>query len=82
MSIEAATLSGALLLILMGKMEVAKSELRPWIHTIPSGNSAQNLVAWSQDEKCGLKYVIHSPGDQPGLQIIRPTLTLGSFKYV
>jgi hypothetical protein len=58
MSIEAAILSGALLLILMGKMEVAKCELHPWIHAIPSGNSAQNLVAWSQDEKCGLKYDI------------------------
>jgi hypothetical protein len=27
-------------------------------------------------------YVIHSLGDQPELQIITPTLTLGSSKYV
>jgi hypothetical protein len=42
------------------KREIAKCGLHPLIHTIPSGNSAQNLVAWSQDEKCGLKYVVHS----------------------
>jgi len=35
--------------------KVAKCELHPLIHTIPSGNSAQNLIAWSQDEKCGLE---------------------------
>ena len=37
-----------------------KWRLHPLIHTFPSGNSAQNLVAWSQDEKCGLKYDIHT----------------------
>jgi hypothetical protein len=35
--------------------------LHPLIHTFPSWNSAQNLVAWSQEGKCGLKYVMHSP---------------------
>jgi len=33
----------------------------------------QDIVAWSQEEKCGLKYAIHSPGDQPSLKIITPT---------
>ena len=40
--------------------ERAKWRLHPSIHTIASGNSAQNLVAWSKKEKCGLKYVIHN----------------------
>jgi hypothetical protein len=42
----------------------------------------QNILAWSQEEECGLKYVIHIPGDQTGLQIIKPTLTFGSVMYV
>ena len=29
----------------------------------------QNIVASPQDEKCGLKYVIHIPGGQPKLQM-------------
>ena len=33
-----------------------KFTLHPLIHTFPSGNSAQNLVAWSQEEKCGVWY--------------------------
>jgi len=38
-------------------------------------------VAGSKEGKFRLKYVMHSLGDQPGLQIITPPLTLGSFKY-
>ena len=34
--------------------------LHPLIHTIPLANSAQNLVAWSQEEKCGLRDVIYT----------------------
>ena len=33
-------------------------------------------------KKCELKYEIHSPGDQFGLQISKPKFSLGSFKYV
>jgi len=36
---------------------VRNCRLHPLIHTIASRNSAQNLVAWSQRVKCGLKYV-------------------------
>jgi hypothetical protein len=32
----------------------------------------QDIVARSQEEECGLKYEMHSPGDDPGLQIITP----------
>jgi len=78
LSIEAATLSGALLSILGGaNREVAKCELHPLIHTrlefAPVQNVGkkkaesktphllnlnQDIVAWSQEEKCGLKYVM------------------------
>jgi len=34
--------------------------LHPFIHTIPLANSAQNLLAWSQEEKCGLRDVIYT----------------------
>jgi hypothetical protein len=36
----------------------------------------QDIVDWSQEVKCGLKYVIHTPGHQPGLQM--NMFTLGS----
>jgi hypothetical protein len=29
----------------------------------------QDIVAWSQEGKCGLKYVIHSLGGQLGLRL-------------
>jgi len=35
----------------------------------------QDIVALSQEEKWGLKYVIHSPGDEPGLQMNMFTLS-------
>jgi hypothetical protein len=35
----------------------------------------QDIVARSQDEKCRLKYVIHTPGDQPKLQMNMFTLS-------
>lgn len=41
-----------------------------------------DIVGISEMQKWGLKYGIHSPGNQPGLQIITPTQTLGSSKYV
>ena len=31
----------------------------------------QDIVASPQDEKCGLKYFIHNPGAQSGLQMSR-----------
>ena len=37
----------------------------------------QDIVAWSQGEKCGLKYVIHIPDDQPKLQMNMFTLSSG-----
>jgi len=40
-------------------------------------NQAQSVVAGSSGEKCGLKYVIHSPGDQPKLQMNMFTLSNG-----
>jgi hypothetical protein len=42
----------------------------------------QDVVAEFQAKECGLKYEIHSPGDQFGLQISTPKFSLGSFKYV
>jgi hypothetical protein len=36
----------------------------------------QDMVTGSQEGKCGLKYVIQSPGDQPGLWM--NTLTLSN----
>jgi hypothetical protein len=44
--------------------------------------STQNIVAGSEWQKCALKHAIHGTGDEPGLQIITPKFTLGSFKYV
>ena len=41
--------------------------LHPLIHTFPSGNSAQNLVACSQTEKWGLKYVIYTSRENGGI---------------
>ena len=38
----------------------------------------QDVVAWSEEENWGLKYVIHSTGDQPGLQIITPSCSCNS----
>jgi hypothetical protein len=32
----------------------------------------QDIVSWSQGEKCGLKHVTHSPENQPELQLARP----------
>ena len=37
--------------------------LHPLIHTFPSRNPAQNLVAWSQKVQCGLKYDIRILAD-------------------
>jgi len=42
----------------------------------------QHMVTESKMKKCELKYEIHSPGDQFGLQISKPKFSLGSFKYV
>ena len=36
----------------------------PSFTLLPSVNLAQIIVAWSQEGKCGLKYVIHSPTDK------------------
>ena len=49
--------------------EVEKKKAEPRTPHFLSLN--QDAVAWPQEEKCGLKYEIHSPGDDPGLQISR-----------
>jgi len=36
--------------------------LHPLIHTLPPKIVAQSIVALSQEEKCGLKYVIRISG--------------------
>ena len=35
------------------------------------------IVGISEMQKCGLKYVIHTPGHQPGLQMNMFTLSSG-----
>jgi hypothetical protein len=40
-------------------------------------SSNQDIVASPQDEKCELKYVIHTPGHQPGPQMNMFTLSNG-----
>jgi hypothetical protein len=34
-------------------------------------------ILWSNVRRQSVKYVIHSPGDQSGFQIITPTLSTG-----
>jgi hypothetical protein len=36
-------------------------EEEPLIHTSPPEDRTQNVVDDAKEEKCGLKYVIHSP---------------------
>ena len=37
----------------------------------------QDIVAWPEEEKCGLKYVIYSPRDELGLRLNTLTLSNG-----
>jgi len=57
----------SLVLIFLTFLPWWKFTLHPLIHTMPPGTSAQNVVAWSLDEECGLKYVIYTSKNKCGL---------------
>jgi hypothetical protein len=40
------------------RKESAECRLHPLIHTLLLVSLAQSIVAWPQEQKCGLKYVI------------------------
>ena len=58
--------------------------LHPLIHTSPSENLSHHVVASPQEEKCGLKYVIHSPAkvvECCGENLETSTVFVHSIKY-
>jgi len=47
-------------MVCAGKKGKVKCRLHPLIHTLPLAYLTQDMVAGFQDQKCGLKYVIHT----------------------
>ena len=52
------------------------------MHSLGFEGIVLHVEADQKGQKWELKYEIQSPGDEPGLQIITPTLTLGLSKCV